>query len=114
RTLAQPTETTIIQRMMTTAFGWNDNDPPGNAIAYPHSAQASATHEVAGGSGTYDDPTTLASDQGEWSIGTRFYIPYLQRYFVMEDYCAQCSSDWQNGDYHIDLWVGGDGTRAAE
>jgi len=26
----------------------------------------------------------------------------------MEDDCEQCDSDWGNGKYHVDLWIGPD------
>src|SRR4051794_23853261 len=38
-----------------TLFGWPDNDPPGDGIAYPQ------IHDRAGGTGTYDDPVTFAA-----------------------------------------------------
>lgn len=86
-----------------TLYGWPDNSPPGGAIAYPQ------IHSSAGGTGTYSDPITFATDQNELAPGTIVYYPYLHRYFIMEDDCAACDSDWQNGKAHIDLWVGGQG-----
>jgi hypothetical protein len=89
-----------------TSYGYNDNDD-GNGhfgtavIAYPQ-IHSQATEDL----GTYDQPTTFATDQGEFAPGTRIYVPYLQKYFIMEDGCAECSSDWQNGVYHVDLWMG--------
>ena len=46
--LNAPGPATVPQLM--TFYGWPDNDPPGNAIAYPHSQFPSAIHESAGGS----------------------------------------------------------------
>jgi hypothetical protein len=96
------------QNFMVTLYGWPDNSPPGDAIAYP------TDHNVAGGTGTFDDPITFATDQDELPAGTVVYYPYLHRYFVMEDDCAECDQDWtgQGPDggpnfYHIDLWIGG-------
>ena len=86
-----------------TLYGWPDNSPPGGDIAYPR------IHQSAGGTGTYDDPITFATDQDELAPGTRVYYPYLQRYFIMEDDCVECDGDWNNGKAHIDLWVGGEG-----
>jgi 3D (Asp-Asp-Asp) domain-containing protein len=89
-----------------TSYGYNDNDD-GNGhfgtavIAYPQ-IHSQATEDL----GTYDQPTTFATDPGEFAPGTRIYVPYLQKYFIMEDGCAECSSDWQNGVYHVDLWMG--------
>lgn len=89
--------------MYCTCYGWLDNSPPGNAIAYPQ------IHSGAGGTGTYSDPVTFATDQNELAPGTIVYVGYLKKYFIMEDDCAQCDTDWGNGTRHIDLWVGGNG-----
>jgi hypothetical protein len=66
-------------------------------------------HNTAGGTGTYANPITLATDAAELPVGTRVYVPYLQKYFIMEDDCTQCDADWNKGVYHIDLWIGGQG-----
>jgi 3D (Asp-Asp-Asp) domain-containing protein len=84
-----------------TCYGWLDNDPPGNGIAYPQ------IHSGAGGTGTYSDPVTFATDPKEYKPGTKIYIPYLKKYFIMEDSCAQCITDWKSNKRHVDLWVGG-------
>jgi hypothetical protein len=83
-------------------------------------------HQVAAGSGTYADPTTVAvghslingRDVLDWPAGTRFYIPNLRRYFIVEDTCGDGGTP-QNGPCHtgypsgastwLDLWVGGQG-----
>jgi hypothetical protein len=94
--------------MYVTFYGWPDNDPPGDAISYP------GLHQVAGGTGTYADPITIATDAQEITPGTRVYVPSLQKYFIMEDECAECVSDWNNKrEYHIDLWVGGGGVKVS-
>ena len=87
--------------MYCTLYGWLDNSPPGNAIAYPQ------IHSGAGGTGTYSDPVTFATDQNELAPGTRVYDADLKKYFIMEDDCAQCDTDWGSGKRHIDLWAGG-------
>ena len=88
--------------MYCTCYGWLDNSPPGNAIAYPQ------IHSGAGGVGTYSNPVTFATDQSELAPGTIVYVGYLKKYFIMEDDCAQCDTDWSSsGTRHIDLWVGG-------
>jgi 3D (Asp-Asp-Asp) domain-containing protein len=89
-----------------TFYTWLDNDPPGPAIAYPHSRHPGTVHEVAGGTGTYADPITIASDPTEWAVGTRMYAPFLGKYLVMEDQCEQCMHDWrQFRKHHIDIWM---------
>lgn len=75
----------------TTGYGWWDNTPPGStAISNP------VIHQVAGGTGTYADPITLAvghsisgsTDTLEFPAGTIWYIPNLRRYFIVEDTCG--------------------------
>ena len=85
-----------------TLYGWDDNSPPGCAIAYPQ------IHSCAGGTGTYSDPITFATDASEFAPGTMIYYAPLQRYFIMEDDCTGCDQDWTSQRYyHIDLWAGG-------
>lgn len=101
-----------------TGYGWPDNTPPGAAISH------GVIHASAGGVGTYNDPITLAvghsiinnQDILDYPPGTKFYIPNLRRYFIVEDTCGDGSAP-QNGPCHIgyqgnpwlDVWVGGKG-----
>jgi hypothetical protein len=91
-----------------TFYGWPDNDPPGNDIAYPQ------IHSGAGGVGSFADPITFASAMAEWPPGTKLYVPFLKRYVIMEDLCAQCTTDWTSRKYHIDIWINSDGRRDAD
>lgn len=108
-----------------TGYSWWDNTPPGSAdISNP------VIHKKAGGVGTYANPTTVAvghsiisgKDILDWPAGTRFYIPALKRYFIVEDTCGDGRKP-QNGPCHVgfpksattwlDVWVGGkNSTRA--
>jgi Ricin-type beta-trefoil lectin domain len=104
------------QNFLVTLYGWPDNSPPGDAIAYPEDEGYPTIHNVASGTGTYSDPITYATDQAELAIGTIVYYPYLHRYFIMEDDCTECDEDWTGqgpdggpGLHHIDLWIGGEG-----
>jgi hypothetical protein len=84
-------------------------------------------HEVAAGTGTYTDPITVAvghsivdgRDILDWPAGTRFYLPTVRRYFIVEDTCgdgprpqdepchaglphaADTASTW------LDIWIDG-------
>jgi 3D (Asp-Asp-Asp) domain-containing protein len=98
------------ENVYLTAYGWYDNTPPGCAISYPD------IHQCAGGTGTYSDPITFASDKSEIKAGTKVYVPRVQKYFIMEDDCTECDQDWsgQGPDggpkmWHFDLWIGGQG-----
>src|SRR5260370_20114607 len=104
-----------------TLYGWPDNSPPGNAIAYPTGQGLPSIHSSAGGTGTYTDPITFATDQAELPAGTKIYVPHLHRYFIMEDDCTECDQDWSShgpdggpGLYHVDLWVGGEGAQNSQ
>ncbi len=66
-----------------TLYGWPDNSPPGADIAYPKSDGYPTLHDSAGGSGTYGDPITYATDKSELAVGTKVYYPYLKKYFIM-------------------------------
>ncbi|HEX6500691.1 MAG TPA: hypothetical protein VF054_16915 [Micromonosporaceae bacterium] len=90
------------QAAYVTFYAARDNDPPGSpAIAYPD------LHQQAGGTGTFADPITFATDKSEIAPGTKIYVPRLRKYFVMEDDCAECDSDWSNGKWRVDLYMGG-------
>jgi hypothetical protein len=91
-----------------TFYGGPDNDPPGSTdIAYPN-----GRHGTAAGTGSYADPITLATDPRELPPGTVVYDPQLQKYFVMEDDCAECISEWGASHHpHVDLWTGPAGSR---
>jgi hypothetical protein len=96
--------------MLVTLYGFVDNSPPGKDIALPR------IHSQAGGTGSFQDPETFATDQKELAPGTIVYYPFLQKYFIMEDECDECDQDWESHGpdggpnlRHIDLWAGGDG-----
>jgi hypothetical protein len=107
----------------TTGYGYHDNTPAGDRISH------ATVHATAGGTGTHDDPITLAvghsvlsggRDALDYAPGTRFYIPSLRKYFVVEDTCGDGDSP-QDGPCHsgyeghvwLDLWVGGKNSASA-
>lgn len=99
-----------------TGYGFPDNTPPSAEISNP------VIHSIAAGTGTYADPITIAvghtitggKDILDYAQGTKFYIPALRRYFIVEDTCGDGNSP-QNGPCHtgfqghvwLDAWVGG-------
>ena len=104
-----------------TGYSYFDNTPPGSAhISNP------VLRTVAGGTGTYDDPITVAvghvradgQDTLDWPAGTRFYVPNIRRYLIVEDACGDGRTP-QEGPCHtgypdeaqtwLDVWVGGEG-----
>jgi 3D (Asp-Asp-Asp) domain-containing protein len=107
---APPAEAGTNQTMEVTFYGWDDNSPPGNAIAYPKSSGYPTIHDAAGGTGTYADPITFATDKNELPIGSIVYAPFIEKYLVMEDDCGGCDSDWATMSWHIDVWMNSDGT----
>ncbi|KAF5862580.1 hypothetical protein ETB97_011484 [Aspergillus alliaceus] len=84
-----------------TFYGYADNDPPGADIAYD-----CGRGYKAGGTGTYSDPLTFATAPGEFAKCDIIYLPYLQKYLRFEDECEQCTSDYNDGKLHIDIWTG--------
>ncbi|SDB91707.1 hypothetical protein GA0111570_108103 [Raineyella antarctica] len=115
---------TLTSTMYVTAYSWYDNTPTGARISHP------VLHKEAGGTGTYDDPVTVAVGHQrlpdahvlDHPAGTRFYLPFAQRYFIVEDTCGDGPSP-QNGPCHrldtptnpapqgatgwIDVWLDG-------
>jgi hypothetical protein len=111
----------ILTNAYTTGYSWFDNTPHGSAqISHP------VLHHAAGGTGTYTDPITLAVghsrasgvDVLDFASGTRFYLPHVRRYFIVEDSCGDGPRP-QDGACHrlttapvgakvwVDLYVGG-------
>ncbi|MEN9390395.1 MAG: hypothetical protein RLZZ283_495 [Candidatus Parcubacteria bacterium] len=93
-----------------TAYTYYDNDPPGSAaISDP------IIHKLAGGTGTYLDPITLAvgfTNAGpDITPGTKYYVPHLRRYVIVEDTCAACHKGYQ-GNLWLDIWI--DGSKTTE
>jgi hypothetical protein len=96
-------------RSFMTLYGYVDNSPPGTGIAHP------CIHSQAGGTGTYADPITFATDVAELGWCTVIYVPYMQRYFIHEDECSQCDRDWSTSHlYRFDMWAGGDASSLKE
>ncbi|SES77814.1 hypothetical protein [Geodermatophilus poikilotrophus] len=92
-----------VETAWLTAYSLEDNSPAGT--------RATSSGRKAGGTGTYDDPITLAvgyEGGDEFSVGTVFYVPLVRAYFVVEDRCGACSDPTSTADYTIDLWVGSD------
>jgi hypothetical protein len=118
---------TLVGNAYITAYSWQDNTPPGSpAISNP------VLHKQAGGTGTYQDPVTIAvghstatgHDVLDFPAGTRIYLPDVRRYFIVEDTCGDGPTP-QDGPCHtgaraqanasmwIDMWIGGDGQDAS-
>ncbi|HXQ58526.1 MAG TPA: hypothetical protein VN799_00460, partial [Acidimicrobiales bacterium] len=87
-----------------TLYGYADNSPPGTAIAHPCGSRTGA-----GGTGTYADPVTFATDVKELPWCEIIYVPYMERYFIHEDECSECDRGWKTSHlYRFDMWAGGD------
>lgn len=106
-------------RAYVTGYTWFDNTPPGSAaIARP------VLRQRAGGTGTWSDPVTIAVGHSiergrqtlDYAEGTRFYLPRLRKYAIVEDVCGDGARP-QDGPCHtgrngmpwLDIWVGGRG-----
>ena len=72
-----------------TSYAWDDNSPPSAEIAYPKNEGYPTAHNLATeGTGAYNSPITMATDKSEIAIGSLVYVPYLRKYFIMEDACG--------------------------
>jgi hypothetical protein len=79
-----------------------DNSPPGAGIAYD-----CGRGYKAGGTGSYDDPHTMASAPGEFDKCEIIWDPYTRKYLRFEDTCGTCTTQWKdNRRHHIDIWLG--------
>ena len=87
-------------RIELTGYSFYDNTPAGSAeVSHP------ILHHTAGGRGTFADPITVAvPSESSFGPGTRFYLPSVRRYAIVEDSGASSSSG-----NHLDLWVDGEG-----
>ncbi len=109
----------VSLRGYTTSYTYWDNTPPGSSdISNP------ILHEKAGGTGTFNDPITIAvghsmatgKDILDYPAGTKFYIPNVRRYFIVEDTCGDGKTP-ENGPCHkgapagtdvwVDMWIDG-------
>lgn len=87
-----------------TGYSYQDNTPAGSAdICCP------VLHQKAGGTGTFADPlTTAVPGSGgsgmEFPKGTKFYVPSIKRYVIVED-----SGATKMSSPHLDIWVDGEG-----
>lgn len=112
----------VSQPYYLTGYSYWDNTPPGSAvISHP------VLHDRAGGTGTYDDPVTVAVGHaitGGQSVplyapGTRFYLVSKRRYLIVEDTCGDGPKPQQGPCYRLptrlkgkavawlDVWVDG-------
>jgi hypothetical protein len=94
-----------------TGYSWQDNTPAGSSIV-----GEPVLHHRAGGQGTYADPITVAvpghAGAMAWRPGTRFYLPTVARYVIVEDSGAARAP--VGTETHLDMWIGGQGgTKAA-
>lgn len=87
---------TYVSGATLTGYGAASNTPAGDSTVC-------CGLEGSEHSATYDDPGTVATDNDVYPIGTKFYVPGLQKYFVAQDSCEQCSTDAGNGIPHIDV-----------
>jgi hypothetical protein len=99
----------VIANAYTTGYGWPDNSPPGAIVSGPSG--------TAGGTGTFANPITIAvgyvGNAPDYSYGTKFYIPNVRKYFVVQDTCAECHQTPGGASVWVDMWTGGNGTNDA-
>ncbi|KAJ3300570.1 hypothetical protein HK104_009905 [Borealophlyctis nickersoniae] len=96
-----------MNNVLVTFYGFDDNTNTsggfgGDNVSYP--GLAPKRHARAKeGTGAFDDPITFASDPAKFAPGTIIYVPYVKKYYIMEDDCTECIHE---SAPHVDLWMG--------
>ena len=109
-----PGNTQEVVSSYVTFYGFDDNDDGNPAHVGTAIISHAAIHGFADEDlGTYERPGTLAADINFVPPGTKVYVPALERYYVMEDTCRECSKDWLLSRPHVDLYVSGTGRELA-
>src|SRR5262249_14458485 len=107
-----PANCAVWKHVFITNYGFNDNSCQVESqhncatIAFP-GVGPKKHQEATEGAGTYDDPNPCAAsadDPGTGELesqggatlapGTIVYNPLSQKYYVMEDQCAECTADY--------------------
>ncbi|KAK5033513.1 hypothetical protein LTS07_003817 [Exophiala sideris] len=80
-------------------------DAGGTAGTLQLAYQCPGRSGLAGGIGDQSSPITAASAGDGLPVAQcdSFYVPYLQKWFIYEDYCTDCQDD----PPHFDLFAGG-------
>ncbi|GAB2736033.1 hypothetical protein [Sinomonas soli] len=122
RTVSPQESGKVIATAYITGYGYWDNTPPGSTII-----SNPVLHQSAGGTGTWQDPVTIAvghsisngADTLDFPAGTRMYIPNLEKYFIVEDACGDGDTPQDIPCHNIsrgaargatvwfDVWIGG-------
>ncbi|KAJ3286972.1 hypothetical protein HK104_008798 [Borealophlyctis nickersoniae] len=97
-----------MNNVLVTFYGFDDNtNAEGNGFGgdnISHPGLGPKRHARAKeGTGAFNDPITFASDPNKFAPGTIIYVPYVKKYYIMEDDCTECIKDEQP---HVDLWMG--------
>ncbi|MEO5969248.1 MAG: hypothetical protein ABIQ95_04925 [Bdellovibrionia bacterium] len=96
-----------VNNVLITFYGFDDNDDGkghyGNATISDPRLHKIATEDL----GTFDHPSTFATDYRVFKAGSLVYIPKFRKYYIMEDTCVGCSDNADRGKRHIDLYIGG-------
>jgi 3D (Asp-Asp-Asp) domain-containing protein len=100
---------TIVNNVYITFYGFDDNDN-GSGQFGVSTISNPVIHQVATEtSGTFNNPSTFASDEmfRVFGVGSIIYVPKYRKYYILEDTCVECTADQNNGNTHIDLYIGG-------
>lgn len=83
-----------------TFYSYHDNNPKNSrTIAYQD------FRKEAGGSGTYEDPITIAVTKTFLKPKTWLYVNELKKYMRVEDECGDSPCDNHKTDKFIDIWM---------
>lgn len=116
--LPVPSAGQVVTTVHTAAHTWAEASAAGTAAG-----KTRAPHQAGEGTGTYEDPITIAVSSGPDGqaipAGTRIYLPDLRRYFIAEDPCGDGEDQCRQGGsatgstLRMDIRIGGEGVSAA-
>lgn len=89
---------TYVKNSTVTFYGEPDNNPPWNDATAFSCDPSRGFH--AGGTGSYDNPLSFATVDGEYDTCEIVYSPYVKKYLRKDDFCATCTAP------QIDIWTG--------
>ncbi|KAJ3294135.1 hypothetical protein HK104_003914 [Borealophlyctis nickersoniae] len=97
-----------MNNVLVTFYGFDDNTNESGdgfgADVIAHPGLGPKKHARAKeGTGAFNDPITFASDPKKFPPGTIIYVPYVKKYYIMEDDCTECIHESKP---HVDLWMG--------
>lgn len=101
------TSTEVIKsNVYLTFYGYDDNDDGNGNYGLPVISDPIIHLIATEDQGTYEHPSTYATDYVITKPGDIIYVPRLKKYYIHEDSCVECTQDRKQGKTRIDLFMG--------